>query len=346
MNPYQSLPVRSFWRPAVAEPDPLAITDVWRPKFALGQDDPVVTAGSCFAARLGRALLDRGMNWLDAEPAPPGLTREERRARHYGGFSFRTGNIYTPAVLRQWLSWALGHARPPREAWSDGDRYVDPYRPAIEPDGFGSPSEMLLAREVTLDAIRSAVLRASCLVFTLGLTEAWRDTVDDTVHPTCPGTVRGVFDASRHVLHHFTFAEAHRDMTEAIAMARLVNPGLRVLLTVSPQPLTATATGDHALPANGYTKSVLRAVAGQLALEDPEVDYFPSYELVTGPVFGGRFFGPNHRTVTTEGVDFVMRHFVAGLRQRAPQPRSASTTASRPTDAACEDAVLDYYSPR
>ncbi|MFJ9539248.1 GSCFA domain-containing protein [Streptomyces sp. NPDC101225] len=346
MNPYRSLPLRSFWRPAVAEPDPLDIEDVWTPKFVLGQDDPVVTAGSCFAAQIGRALLDSGMNWLDAEPAPPGLTRQQRQDRGYGAFSFRTGNIYTPAVLRQWLSWALGHLPPPEEAWPDGDRWVDPYRPAIEPEGFASPAEMLRSREVTLAAVRTAVTTAGCLVFTMGLTEAWRDAADGTVHPTCPGTVRGTFDAERYTLHNFTFAEAHRDMAEAIAMAREVNPGLRILLTVSPQPLTATATGGHALTANGYTKSVLRAVAGQLALEDPDIDYFPSYELITGPVFTGRFFGPNQRTVTPEGVAFVMRHFVAGLHRRPTRPRPARDTVTRPGEAACEDAVLDYYSPR
>ncbi|KUN16765.1 MULTISPECIES: GSCFA domain-containing protein [Streptomyces] len=346
MNPYQSLPVRSFWRPAVAEPDPLDIGDVWTPKFTLDQDSPVITAGSCFAAQLGRALLNSGLNWLDAEPAPPGLTRQQRQDRGYGAFSFRTGNIYTPAVLRQWLSWALSHARPPQEAWPEGDRYADPYRPAIDPDGFASPAAMLQARETTLSAIRTAVTTASCLVFTMGLTEAWLDATDGTVHPTCPGTVRGTFDAERYSLHNFTFAEVHRDMTEAIAMARQANPGLRVLLTVSPQPLTATATGGHALPANGYSKSVLRAVAGQLALEDPDIDYFPSYELITGPVFGGRFFGSNQRTVTPEGVDFVMRHFLAGLANRPTQPLPARDTAARSGDAACEDAVLDYYSPR
>ncbi|MFE9886213.1 hypothetical protein [Streptomyces scopuliridis] len=70
MNPYQSLPARSFWRPVVAERDRLAIDDLWTPKFAIGQDDPVRTAGSCFAARIGPALLEQGMNWYDAEPAP------------------------------------------------------------------------------------------------------------------------------------------------------------------------------------------------------------------------------------------------------------------------------------
>ncbi|MFE2031979.1 hypothetical protein ACFXBB_01725 [Streptomyces scopuliridis] len=42
MNPYQSVPARSFRRPAVAERDRLAIDDLWTPKSAIGQDDPVL----------------------------------------------------------------------------------------------------------------------------------------------------------------------------------------------------------------------------------------------------------------------------------------------------------------
>ncbi|MDH6623291.1 hypothetical protein M2271_001078 [Streptomyces sp. LBL] len=48
MNLCQSLPVRSFRPPAAAEPDPLDTEEFRTPGFALGQDDPVVTAGSCF----------------------------------------------------------------------------------------------------------------------------------------------------------------------------------------------------------------------------------------------------------------------------------------------------------
>ena len=50
-HPYTRLPARSFWRTAVAERDPAEIDGLWTPKFAIGQDDSVVTAGSCFAAR-------------------------------------------------------------------------------------------------------------------------------------------------------------------------------------------------------------------------------------------------------------------------------------------------------
>jgi hypothetical protein len=347
VNPYQSLPVRSFWRPAVAEPDMLAIDDLWTPAFAIGQDDPILTAGSCFAARIGPALLEQGMNWYNAEPAPPGLTEDERRARHYGTFSFRTGNIYTAAVLRQWLSWAFGHSTPPGEAWEEDGRFYDPYRPAVEPEGYASAEEMLDARDTTLAALRDATGGASCLIFTLGLTEAWLDRADGTVYPACPGTVRGTFDAERHVFRNFTFAEVHRDLADAVALAREANPDLRVLLTVSPVPLTATATGGHALTANTYSKSLLRTVAGQLAQELDHVDYFPSYELIAGLPFKNTFFAPNLRAVTPEGVAFVMRHFMAAFAGRPAEPRPVDRRDRSATGGdVCEDAVLDYYSAR
>jgi GSCFA family protein len=342
MNPYQSLPPRSFWRTAVAEPDMLQIGDLWTAKFTVGQDDAIVTAGSCFAAQIGRALLDRGMNWRDAEPAPPGLTAAERRARHYGEFSFRTGNIYTAATLRQWFAWAFGESTAPEEIWTEDGRHFDPFRPSLEPDGHESAEAALTARQATLTAIRAAVTEASCLIFTMGLTEAWEDLASGAIYPACPGTVRGTFDPERHALRDFTFAEVYCDLYEALTLARTTNPRLRVLLTVSPQPLTATATGAHALAANTYTKSVLRAVAGQLAQEHEHVDYFPAFEVVAGIPFQGRFFGPNLRTVTPEGVDFVMRHFMAGLgRSQPPSPAAAGGE-----DFACDDAVLDYYNAR
>ena len=64
---------------------------------------------------------------------------------------------------------------------------------------------------------------------------------------------------------------------------RLHPDPLRVVLTVSPVPLTATASDRHVLVANTYSKAVLRAVAEELYLESPYIDYVPSFELVTNP---------------------------------------------------------------
>jgi hypothetical protein len=362
-HPYTRLPERSFWRTAVAEPDALDITDLWTPKFTIGQDAPVVTAGSCFAAHIGRALLEEGMHWYDAELPPPGLTRAEQSARGYRRFSFRTGNIYTAAALRQWIAWALDEEKPPEEVWTEDSTdevacrptFHDPYRPTVEPDGFASPDDLLRSRDLTLAAVRTALTKADVLVFTLGLTEAWHDTRTGTVLPMCPGTVRGTFDPARHVLRNHTVAQVHHDLTSVLALAHRVNPRLRMVLTVSPVPLTATATGRHALVATTHSKSVLRAAAGQLADERDDVDYFPSYEIITGFPYRAAFYEPNLRTVTPDGVAFVMRHFFQTLQGRpvgagpAPEPITATTAITPVTggeDNWCDDAVLDYYNPR
>jgi len=348
MNPYQDLPARSFWRAAVAEPAVHEIGEVWQPKFVIEQDAPVITAGSCFAAEIGRRLIEHGMNWYDAELPPPGLSSQERHARHYREFSFRTGNIYTAAILKQWVFWAFARSEPSEEGWLEAGRYYDPYRPSVDPDGHDSLEEMLRARACTLAAIRDAVSTASCFIFTLGLTEAWVHRVEETVYPVCPGTIRGRFDPSAHAFHNYSFGEVHRDLLETIAVLRQANPGLRMLLTVSPVPLTATATGGHALVATTHSKSVLRAVAGQLAGEHDHVDYFPSYELITGQPFRGGFYEPNLRTVTPDGVSFVMGHFMASLgrTQAFPTRSPAGPAPANQGGDECDDAILDYYSPR
>ncbi|WLH38037.1 GSCFA domain-containing protein [Pseudomonas sp. FP2196] len=345
MNPYQYLPSRAFWRTAIADKPALDIDQLWTPEFEIGNKDAIVTAGSCFAQHIGRALVERGMYWLDAEPAPAGLPEADWKAHNYGVFSFRTGNLYTPAMLRQWLEWALGVSVPPSETWVHDGRFFDPFRPAVEPEGFASEEALLASREATLDAIRIAIRRARVFVFTLGLTEGWQHRQTSVFYPMCPGTVRGTFDPQAHQFRNFGFVDTYGEMVRAVELMRSINPQMRLLLTVSPVPLTATATGQHVLSATTYSKSVLRAVAGQLCEDLSDVDYFPSYEIITGTPFKGGFYQANQREVTPEGVAFVMQQFFAGLNtvQGVQAPASTPSTCVSSEDLVCEDAVLDYY---
>jgi tetratricopeptide (TPR) repeat protein len=59
------------------------------------------------------------------------------------------------------------------------------------------------------------------------------------------------------------------------------HPDARMLLTVSPVPFKATFTGEDALAANCYSKSVQRAACEAFARAHDDVDYFASYEAVT-----------------------------------------------------------------
>lgn len=352
-HPYKDLPPQAFWRSAVAERHPLHIDTLWAPKFQVKPEDRIVTAGSCFAQHFSRAIVERGYTWMDAEPAPALLKPEDEAAYNYGIFSFRTGNIYTARILLQWLELAFEKRDPIEDVWEKNGRYYDPLRPAIEPNGFASPEELLASRLVTCHAIRRAVKKAGVFVFTMGLTESWQNVEGGFEYAICPGTMAGQFDAKRDHFENQDYDHIQRDMRAAIRLITEENPDIRILLTVSPVPLTATATGEHVLVATTHSKSILRAVAGAMAAQFDHVDYFPSYEIITNAAFGGQFYAPNKRSVVPEGVAFVMKTFFsdqermfgkvkpAGKPKGAVKPQPAAASGNEAVK--CEEEMLDAF---
>jgi hypothetical protein len=314
-----------------------------------------MTFGSCFAQHLSRALIKSGFSWLNAEEGPSGASADLLHRYNYGIFSARTGNIYTTKALRQWMEWAVGQAEPPSEVWEQDGRFYDPFRPAIEPNGFASLEEMRQSRDRTLAALREGIGQCRLFVFTLGLTESWEHREQGYTYATCPGTNAGVFDPEAHVFVNYDYARIHEDLRAALDIIRSIKPDIKILLTVSPVPLTATAAGAHVLVSTMYSKSVLRAVAGQLAGSTDDIDYFPSYEIIAGPSFRGMFYEPNMRSVSPRGVAFVMEHFMAGLGvsaaspapRREPEPVEAASTGqdeqSRRDDVVCEEEILEAF---
>ena len=133
------------------------------------------------------------------------------------------------------------------------------------------------------------------------------------------------------------------------------------MLTVSPVPLTATASGQHVLTATMHSKSLLRAVASTLVQGQTRVDYFPSYEIITHPAYRGRFYAPNLRSVRPEGVDHVMTSFFQDQaaafggtatpgRTAAPPPPEAADDPAQPElseadELRCEEEILAAFAP-
>lgn len=357
-HPYKNLPSNSFWKTGVAELKPLQIDLAWQPKCFIDRKTKIITVGSCFAQHISKALKTNGFSWLDSEPAPAGLPPSEHAKHSYGVFSFRTGNIYTAALLRQWVSWSASGGEPYPECFVHGDRVFDPFRPALSEEGFATGEAMLASRRDTLSAMVRTIKQADLFVFTLGLTESWRNK-DGTVYPMCPGTIRGQFSATDHLFHNYNVDEVTHDLNYTFDELRAINPNLRFLLTVSPVPLTATASGQHVLTATTYSKSVLRAAAGQLFLTRSDTDYFPSYEIITAPAFKGQFFEQNQRQVTSKGVAFVMGQFLRtlgvataattedGSRVNASKTIASNTSENNATDTElCDDIILETWSKR
>lgn len=362
-SPYRGRPKHTFWKAAISGRDVTELRGMYRKKFTIRPESTVVTAGSCFAQHISRYLRQAGYNVLDAEPGPQNLPVQLLQEHGYGIYSARYGNIYYVRQLLQLAREALGTWQPTDAVWAKGQRWIDALRPAVEPDGLAAPDHVVRQRTDHLQAVRRLLVEADVFVFTMGLTEAWEHIESGTIYPTAPGTIGGSYDPAVHRFHNFTVAEVVSDFVEFRQLVREVNPDVKFLLTVSPVPLAATATDHNVLTATTMSKAVLRAAAGELEAAYPDVDYFPSYEIVTCHAPDHEPFDSTGRNVRPETVAKVMAYFLAEhvgdtlppstsdneatQSEEAPAPASDRASAAYiATDEKvfCEEAVLEAFS--
>lgn len=340
-NPYETLGPESFWKKAVADQAPEAILPTPTKVFPLSGEDRIATAGSCFAQNVAKYLRAApDVTLMEAEP----LGRDDPV------YSGRYGNIYTPRQMAELLEECLSGTPDPDcavQRRADG-RWVDIFRPFMQPDGFDSAEAVLAARATHLAAIRPVFTDADVFVFTLGLTETWCADANGTpgrAYPVCPG-VYSDDPARPYLFRNITVAETAADMARFLDRLDGVNPGVRVILTVSPVPLTASYSGEHVLPATMLSKSILRAVAGELAATRDNVAYFPSYEMVANPFVDGSGYEANRRTVRADVIARIMDLFRAAyIEGRIPglaDPATpAADTGKIPDDVICDDIEIE-----
>lgn len=344
-HPYHSLPAQAFWKSAVAGRAHTGFPGVYVPKFEITHSTRIATAGSCFAQHVGRALLAAGCTLLDAEQAPVIMPDTVAHRFGYRLFSARYGNIYTARQLHELLTEIAGDGPDPHLIWENDGRFRDALRPTVEPQGLATADEVLLHRDYHLERTSRMLTQAQVFVFTLGLTEGWVDTVTNRILPVCPGVNGGHFDANRYRLHIARHREVLDNLARVRALLHRFNPTMQMLLTVSPVPLTATATGQHVLEASAQAKATLRSAAAEFASDHADTAYFPSFELITHPASGGPWFAPNMRSVLPDGVARVMEVFFAahGITHTKQAAQPPISDEDQDDEDICEDRLLEAF---
>lgn len=323
-SPYHKLRREAFWLGGVGRSRPSHLGGLHAPKFPLGADARLAMAGSCFAQHLGPYLRAMGLDVLDAEPGPPDVHPDLLAQWGFGLYAARWGNIYTTRQMVQLLAdVATGAAPDPAQVWSRDGRWYDALRPGVEPQGLDSAGDVIRARAQHLARIGPMLRQATHFVFTLGLTEAWACRDTGRVWPSAPGVIAGAYDPARHALLRLTYPQIMGDLAAIRAALHGFNPDMRMILTVSPVAMQATASADHVLVANTQSKASLRAAAGDFAAAHDDVDYFPAYEIILNPAAQGHVLR-DRRQVSPRGVINVMRIFAAshGLRFGALTPET------------------------
>lgn len=309
-TPYANLPDHRFWRKAVAGVPPFAVDPIVDLPFRIHPQDKVATGGSCFAQHIANRLQGSGLQYYQAETAPAGMSAAQAQAKGYGMYSCRYGNIYTTRQLLQLFDRAFGHFKPTLDVWQRPDgRYVDPFRPRIEPDGFATPEEVRADREQHLAAVRTMFETMDVFLFTFGLTESWVHSEDGAVLQLAPGVAGGEFDESKYKFWNARASEVATDYLSFVDKLKAINPDVRLIVSVSPVPIIATYMPRHALVSNSASKSTLRVACDEVVAAHPEIAYFPSYDLVSFGPNAARYYKDSLRELNSVGLSAVMRAF-------------------------------------
>ncbi len=257
----------------------------------IGVDTPVASIGSCFARELKDWLVARGFNYVQTATGP--------NARHG---SAAWDRVYNTFNLLQEARRALACFEPSEAYWEVEGVLWDPYRKAVVWRDHAARDAELATHVATA---RRAFMSCDVLIITLGLTEIWYARKDGAVFFQVPP--RGVYDPERHAFRDSSVGENTENVAAFCGLVQGHNPGVHIILTVSPIPLRATFQPQNVLESDALSKAKLLVAAREVARLLPYVEYFPAFEIVKAVV--ERPFEADNRHVRREVVEDVMYAF-------------------------------------
>jgi hypothetical protein len=271
--------------------------------------DTVFTMGSCFAREISYALRDLGFRLF---PKYNEIAFDKTTQKPYKLALRNHMNHYNTFTIRYEFEHAFGNShydikdfiRPPEKYSSDRRSWQDPYRRQI----YAVSDTALLDLSHKIDgAIRQGVLEADVYVITLGLTEVWRNNVNGLVLNQAPHGIEEGEGIEGFSFLQSSYEENYENMRWVCAEIFRQFPQRKVIITVSPVALKRTFSNLDVIVANTESKSILRAVAGALSREFPNVVYWPSYEIALAQ----DIYEDDGRHVTPEAVKRIVDQFAA-----------------------------------
>jgi hypothetical protein len=285
LKPYQLYP----------EGSALAASFIARPRRAgvlIDRSRAVASMGSCFAREIKEQLVRRGFRYVQTE-----------HNRWSGHASCSWERVYSVANACQILDYSIAGNVAPERFYAHGSKLFDLWRNKVAYD-TREEAEADVARHV--EASRTALERAELFILTLGQNEVWKNRGAGWFYATRPPGP--LADSGEAVLTRLSVEENVRYLERFHRSLLALNPGVRLLVTLSPVPSLATFYDENVVQRSVWNKSILRAAIGGFLESSPEsVEYFPSYEIVQ--CWRGNPFLADNRHVKPEVVDAIMESF-------------------------------------
>jgi hypothetical protein len=281
----------------IQEAGPESVLKGWiPPEPIIRPGSRVLALGSCFAAYFIEWLATNGYNQPFSDPL----------------LVLARNPFENVAVIAQQFRWAFGEVDPRNLFWIDKDKQRN------------------FATEDKRIAMRQGLMEADIFIATLSLSEVWYDKL--TGEPLWRVMPTDCHDHQRHAFKVMSFAE-NVEALETIERIRAQwLPKLRIIYTVSPQPLGATFRAVSAITANAASKAIVRGALDEfLRARGDDLNriyfYFPGYELVYSLLSNP--FLPDNRHLHDYVIDLVLNLFARSYTSTGREAASQGAAAPR-----------------
>lgn len=241
----------------------------------LSSNAPVMTQGSCFAANFAKALGN--MNYAVAHM----FVNEWINTTFANAVFFNYVTSDSPKPLTEHLIY---------------EKQVTNFLRGIFDDK---------AKTAFVDTIR----QCRAFVFTVGVAPLWYNKVHNVY---CMATEKD--RPADYEMRTTDVAHNVANITFTISVLKQINPGIEIFLTLSPAPLNASTEYNSAFEADCVSKSILRVAIDTVIKQNPQVKYWPSFEMVRWlgshlpPVYGDDDSLPRH--VSNWLVEKIVANFI------------------------------------
>lgn len=247
-----------------------------KPQFTIGYKDTLISIGSCFADNIGNYLQETLFN---IAPNPFGV-------------------MYNPASVLK----TLQNIRHNRVCSAEQLQFNNGIYCSLEHHGiFSNPSQ-----QQCLNNINSAVAKAhatwqkcSVLLLTFGTAWVYEDKQSEQIVANCHKFSGNRFN--RYMLSVDQIAEMWNNELQTIHTEK---PDLKVIFTVS--PIRHWKDGAHG---NQISKATLLLAIEKIKESNPNVEYFPAYEIVLDELRDYRFYAEDMLHPSTQAVQYIRETF-------------------------------------
>jgi len=242
------------------------------------KDTEILAFGSCFATNITEYL----------------------RAKQYSiNTNHKTGNVnrvwlsdgmVNTYTLLQQFEWAFEGKEFSEPLWSDDENKILEYATEVK------------------EATRRVFMRSEVFIITLGLSEVWYNKISDEVLMRL--IPRKHFDREIYDFRVVNVDENLINLEKIYQSIRRIKKEATIIFTLSPIPMHRTFRPIPCVSADSVSKSILRVAVDELMrrhIEDPDLYYFPSFEIVKY-----YFIDPyelDNAHITEEAHDFIMGKF-------------------------------------